>query len=297
MELWVILAIAAALAQTFRFALQKVLAGSTLSPAAATWARFLWSAPVVIAIMAAYVALTPASLPKVAPSFWPYALAGGATQILATICTVALFKRRAFAVGITFKKTEVMLTAIAGFLILGDHLDPYGAAFIALGFIAVLLLSEAPEGGGIFNKGAAIGLLSGIFFALSAVGYRGAVLAMESDNTFLVAGLTLAFVATAQALALGFWLALREPGQITETFKGWRKSSLVGVFSLIGSWCWFAAFSLQNAAYVFAVGQIELIFSLAMGILFFREKTSTRELFGMTLLTVSITAVALIGSR
>ncbi|MBT8414683.1 MAG: DMT family transporter [Boseongicola sp.] len=296
MELWVILAIAAALAQTFRFALQKVLAGSTLSTAAATWARFLWSAPVVIAIMAAYVALTPATLPSVTPAFWPYALAGGATQILATICTVALFKRRAFAVGITFKKTEVMLTAIAGLLILGDHLDPLGAAFIALGFVAVLLLSEAPEGGGIFNKGAAIGLLSGVFFALSAVGYRGALLAMDSDNTFLVAGLTLAFVASAQAIALGLWLALREPGQITETLKGWRKSSLVGVFSLIGSWCWFAAFSLQNAAYVFAVGQIELIFSLAMGVLFFREKTSARELFGMALLTVSITAVALIGS-
>lgn len=296
MELWVILAIAAAAAQTVRFAIQKVLAGSTLSTAAATWARFLWSAPVVIAIMTAYVAFTPATLPAVKPSFWPYALAGGATQILATICTVALFKRRAFAVGITFKKTEVMLTAIAGLLILGDRLDPLGAAFIALGFIAVLLLSEAPEGGGVFNKGAAIGLLSGVFFALSAVGYRGAVLAMDSDNTFLVAGLTLAFVASAQAIALGLWLALREPGQITETIKRWRKSSLVGVFSLIGSWCWFAAFSLQNAAYVFAVGQIELIFSLAMGVLFFREKTSTRELFGMALLTVSITAVALIGS-
>ncbi|MBT8458799.1 MAG: DMT family transporter [Boseongicola sp.] len=296
MEPWVILAITAAAAQTFRFALQKVLAGSTLSTAAATWARFLWSAPVVIAIMTAYVALTPATLPSIKPSFWPYALAGGATQILATICTVALFKRRAFAVGITFKKTEVMLTAIAGLLILGDRIDPLGAIFIVLGFVAVLLLSRPPEGGSVFNLGAAIGLLSGVFFALSAVGYRGAVLAMDSDNTFLVAGLTLAFVATAQALALGFWLALREPGQITETLKGWRKSSLVGVFSLIGSWCWFAAFSLQNAAYVFAVGQIELIFSLAMGIIFFREKTFSRELFGMALLTISITAVALIGS-
>ncbi|NNL17128.1 MAG: DMT family transporter [Boseongicola sp.] len=296
MEPWVILAITAAAAQTFRFALQKVLAGSTLSTAAATWARFLWSAPVVIAIMTAYVALTPATLPSIKPSFWPYALAGGATQILATICTVALFKRRAFAVGITFKKTEVMLTAIAGLLILGDRIDPLGAIFIVLGFVAVLLLSRPPEGGSVFNLGAAIGLLSGVFFALSAVGYRGAVLAMDSENTFLVAGLTLAFVATAQALALGFWLALREPGQITETLKGWRKSSLVGVFSLIGSWCWFAAFSLQNAAYVFAVGQIELIFSLAMGIIFFREKTFSRELFGMALLTISITAVALIGS-
>ena len=132
--------------------------------------------------------------------------------------------------------------------------------------------------------------------SLSAVGYRGAVLAIESDDTFLVAGLTLAFVTTAQTLGLGLWLALREPGQITATLKGWRQTSLVGLFSLVGSWCWFAAFSLQNAAYVFAVGQIELIFSLIIGVLIFKEKTSPRELLGMVVLTASIIAVAILGS-
>lgn len=40
--------------------------------------------------------------------FWAYALAGGLTQILATMCVVALFAERNFAVGITFKKTEVI---------------------------------------------------------------------------------------------------------------------------------------------------------------------------------------------
>ena len=296
MELWVILAITAAAVQTLRFAVQKVLAGAALSASAATWARFLWSAPVVIVVMAVYTRATSAPLPSIAPLFWLYALMGGAAQVLATICTVALFQRRAFAVGITFKKTEVMLTAIVGFAILGDVIAPLGALFIALGFVGVLLLSEPPEGGGIFNMSAAIGLLSGVFFALSAVGYRGAVLAIGSEDTFLVAGLTLAFVTSAQALGLGLWLAIKEPGQITATLKGWRQTSLVGLFSLVGSWCWFAAFSLQNAAYVFAVGQIELIFSLLVGMLIFHEKTSLRELVGMVVLTVSIIAVAILGS-
>ena len=296
MELWVLLAITAAAVQTLRFALQKVLAGAALSPSAATWARFLWSAPIVIVVIGVYARTTASSVPPISESFWPFALIGGASQVLATICTVALFQRRAFAVGITFKKTEVMLTALVGFAILGDAVAPLGAAFIALGFVGVLLLSEPPEGGSILNLSAAIGLLSGIFFALSAVGYRGAVLAIESDDTFLVAGLTLAFVTTAQTLGLGLWLALREPGQITATLKGWRQTSLVGLFSLVGSWCWFAAFSLQNAAYVFAVGQIELIFSLIIGVLIFKEKTSPRELLGMVVLTASIIAVAILGS-
>ncbi len=296
MELWVILSISAAAAQTARFALQKILAGGALSPAAATWARFLWSAPVVAAVMAAYITATPAALPPFQPQFWAFAMGGGLAQILATICTISLFKRRAFAVGITFKKTEVMLTALAGLALLGDRLDPLGAAFIALGFVGVLLLSEPPGGGSVFNRGAALGLLSGMFFALAAVGYRGAALAIQTGDVFLVAGVTLACVTIAQSLALGLWLWLREPGQIVATLASWRRSALVGMFSLIGSWCWFAAFALQNAAYVFAVGQIELIFSLAVGLILFRERPSAREYLGMVVLTASIVAIAVIGS-
>ena len=119
MELWVILSIAAAAAQTVRFAMQKVLAGGTLSAAGATWARFLFSAPLVAALALAYARWSGLGLPSPTPAFWVYALLGGITQILATICTVSLFRLRAFAVGITFKKTEVMLTALAGLVILG----------------------------------------------------------------------------------------------------------------------------------------------------------------------------------
>ena len=296
MEPWVILSISAAAAQTARFALQKILAGGPLSPVAATWARFLWSAPLIAAFMFAHIASTPASPPAIQPKFWLFALGGGVAQILATICTISLFQRRAFAVGITFKKTEVMLTALAGLIILGDQLDPLGAVFIALGFIGVLLLSNPPEGGGLFNRGAALGLLSGVFFALSAVGYRGATLAVDSSDTFLVSGLTLALVTSAQAATLLLWLWLREPGQISATLESWRWSVPVGVFSLIGSWCWFAAFALQNAAYVFAVGQIELIFSLIVGVIIFRERHASREMLGMIVLTASIIAIAIIGS-
>ena len=296
MEAWVWIAVAAAAAQTVRFALQKVLAGASLTPAAATWARFLWSAPVIWAVMAAYIGAGYGGAFDTEQGFLAYALVGGLAQILATICTVALFKSRAFAVGITFKKTEVMLTALLGLAVLGDTLSASGVAFIALGFIGVLLLSEPPEGGGRFNRGMALGLASGVFFAISAVGYRGATLSVTSDDTFLVAGVTLAVVVLFQTISLGLWLALREPGQIAATLASWRTSSLVGVFSLIGSWCWFAAFSLQNAAYVFAVGQIELIFSLAVGVLFFGERPIARELLGMALLTASIIAIAIIGS-
>lgn len=292
MEPWVLFSVLAAAAQTMRFAVQKVLVGAALSPAAATWARFLWSWPLAGALAFAYGAATGAEFPELTPTFLIYAILGGAFQILATVCTVSLFSMRAFAVGITFKKTEVMLTALAGFVILGDMISGPGAAAIAFGFVGVLLLSDPPEGGSIFNKAAGIGILSGILFALSAVTYRGATLALSSGDPVLTGGVTLAVVVLWQTLALGVWLWLKEPGQIVATLSAWRQTSIVSVFSLVGSWSWFAAFSLMNAAYVFAVGQIELIFSILIGALWFRETLRPRELLGISVLATSILAIA-----
>lgn len=294
-ELWVIFSITAAFAQTLRFALQKVLAGGALSPAAATWARFLWSWPLALVLAVAYARATQANWPELTGEFLAFGLAGGVFQILATICTVSLFKQRAFAVGITFKKTEVMLTALVGFILLGDAIPAWGAAAIALGFVGVLLLSDPPEGGSLFNRAAGIGLLSGVLFALSAVTYRGAALALDTGDPVLTGGVTLAVVAAWQTLILAVWLVWKEPGQIRATFRAWRPTMAVSLFSLIGSWSWFAAFSLMNAAYVFAVGQVELIFSLIVGWLWFGEKLTTRELLGMGVLAASILAIAFIG--
>ena len=292
MEPWVLFSVLAAAAQTMRFAVQKVLVGAALSPAAATWARFLWSWPLAVALAFAYGRATGADFPELTPTFLTYAVLGGAFQILATVCTVSLFSMRAFAVGITFKKTEVMLTALAGFVILGDMISGPGAAAIAFGFVGVLLLSDPPEGGSILNKAAGIGILSGILFALSAVTYRGATLALSSGDPVLTGGVTLAVVVLWQTLALGIWLWLKEPGQIVATLAAWRQTSIVSAFSLVGSWSWFAAFSLMNAAYVFAVGQIELILSILIGALWFRETLRPRELLGIGVLATSILAVA-----
>ncbi|MEO0917222.1 MAG: DMT family transporter [Pseudomonadota bacterium] len=292
MELWIVFSLTAALAQTLRFAVQKSLAAGTLSPAAATWARFLWSWPLALGLATLYGQLIGASFPNFSMRFVAYGLAGGLFQILATICTVSLFRQRAFAVGITFKKTEVMLTALVGYVLLGDVIPALGAAAIALGFVGVLLLSEPPRGGSLFNRAAAIGLLSGVLFALSAVTYRGAALALDTGDPVLTGGITLAVVAAWQTLVLWLWLWAREPGQISTTLKAWRPTLVVSLFSLVGSWSWFAAFSLMNAAYVFAVGQVELIFSLIIGWLWFGERLTSRELLGIGTLTLSILAIS-----
>ena len=63
--------------------------------------------------------------------------------------------------------------------------------------------------------------------------------------------------------------------------------------SMAGSFCWFSAFAIQNVTYVYALGQIELILSIAASALFFKERITGREYGGMALLTAGILVLIL----
>jgi len=298
MSLWIPITLAAATFQTLRFMLQKSLSTTILSAAGATFARFVYSAPLILALLAIYLAATGRTLPDLSPAFWMFASIGGLSQILATICVVALFKQRNFAVGITFKKTEVIQTALVGLLVLGDKVSVGGFAAILLGLVAVLLLSKTPGGDGswmqhLTNRASVLGLGSGVLFAFSAVSYRGASLQLGDLEPAFRAGITLACVVSLQTLAMALWLGLRDRGELRAVWATRRVAVWVGMFSMAGSFCWFFAFTLQNAAYVKALGQVELMLSLLASVLFFKETVTRRELGGMALLGVSILLLVL----
>ncbi|NOD63116.1 MULTISPECIES: EamA family transporter [unclassified Ruegeria] len=298
MSLWIPVTIAAASFQTVRFMLQKSLSSVKLSAAGATFARFAYSMPLAAAGLLVALQVTGASLPTLSPLFWLYAVIGGTAQILATICVVALFKQRNFAVGITFKKTEVIQTAIVGFLVLGDRVSAGALVAILLGLAAVLLLSKTPGGDGVWwrhlsNRASQLGLGSGVLFAFSAVSYRGASLQLGDVDAWFRALVTLAAVVTFQFLSMGLWLLWRDRSELIAVWQTRSTGIFVGLTSLGGSFCWFWAFTLQNAAYVKALGQVELLLSLMASTLFFRETITRREIAGMTLLGLSILALVL----
>ena len=301
MEAWIYIAVAAAAFQTLRFMLQKQLSMGTLSTGGATFARFFYSAPIIVTLALIYLFWRGAEFPAFSTWFWIYALSGGLAQILATWCVVALFKQRNFAVGITFKKTEVLQTALVGLVVLGDKISTAGFLAILIGMLGVLVLSETPEAEDeswakrVLNKGAGLGLLSGVFFAVSAVGYRGATLEIVSDDPLLRSSVSLAVVTLCQTFGMILWLTWREKGEITRVAAAWRTAVWMGVTGMAGSLCWFTAFTLQNAAYVFAVGQVEVIFSLAASALFFREKIARKEMIGIALITASIVYLVVAG--
>lgn len=292
-DLWIIVTLLAATFQTVRFMLQKVLATATLSPAGATFSRFVYSAPFIALLLTVYMRATGASLPVLDLWFWGFGVLGGSTQIIATVCVVSLFKERNFAVGITFKKTEVIQTVLVGVVLLGEMVSWGGFAAIALGVMGLLLLSGGTQARGfrlsdLRNRAAGLGIAAGILFAFSAVSYRGATLTLATDDPVLRAGVTLMAVVAMQTLIMAVWLYIRERGEMVRVWRARRVALWIGLTSMAGSLCWFIAFALQNAAYVKALGQVELILSVLASTIFFREKITAREACGMAILVASI---------
>lgn len=299
MTLWIFITLAAALFQTLRFMLQRQLSLGTLSASGATLARFLYSAPLVAVLIVVYMAASEQSWPAFEARFWAFGILGGLTQILATVATVRLFQARNFAVGITFKKTEVMQAVLVGWVLLGDTVSLWGFLAIGAGVVGVVLLSAPPGavglgGRGMLNRAAALGLASGLLFAVSGVCYRGASLSLELADPFARAGLTLAAVTAMQTVAMLVWLRWRDPGQVGAVWAARRVAVWIGLMSMAGSFCWFTAFTLQTAAYVNAVGQVELVFSVLASVLIFRETISRREWVGMAVLLGSIVMLVLV---
>lgn len=298
MEYWIPVTIAAALAQALRFTLQKKLKQSGLTTTGATFARFVYSAPIVALIALGYSRISQQPLPPIQAAFWPNALIGGLAQILATMSVVALFSFRNFAVGITLKKTEVLMSVPFGIMVLGETISALGLVAIVIGLAGVLLLSDQPHVTGsrwrrVVNPATGLGLAAGVLFAISATGYRGASLSLGSGDAFQRAVVTLAWVTAFQLAVMAAWLHLWDRPEIAKVIRQWRVAAMVGLTSMIGSICWFTAFTLQTVPYVKALGQIELVFSLIIGWLVFSERVTAREIQGLVLLAISLLVLVL----
>jgi drug/metabolite transporter (DMT)-like permease len=292
MALWVWLTLGAAFFQNLRSALQKGLSARH-GVTGATFARFVYAAPLAALIVVGLLAAGQ-PLPVVTPAFLAAATLGAAAQIAATLLLVRLFAFRNFAVGNTFARTETVQAAIIGAVLLGDTLGPGPVAAILVSLAGILILSGPTGFGGILNRPAALGLGAGAGFAVSGVSYRAAALALDGDpGTFLRATFTLAVVTAIQTLAMGAWMAARRPDTLAAILADWRRASLVGIAGLVASIGWFTAFTLQPAAIVKAVGQVELLFSYLTARTVFAERPSRREIAGILLVAAGIVLLVL----
>ena len=92
-ELWVVLAIGAALSQTTRNALAQSIS-SKISPALNSWARFTFCLP--FAAIAALASISAEGLPGLPPSFFFFCLMTALTQLLGNVALVSAFRAGGF---------------------------------------------------------------------------------------------------------------------------------------------------------------------------------------------------------
>jgi drug/metabolite transporter (DMT)-like permease len=294
MDAWIPITLAAAFLQNLRSALQKHLKAQ-LSTTGATFGRFAFAAPLAALYATGLAILADYEVPEPNPTFALYVLVGGLSQIFGTALLVHLFSFRNFAVGTAYSKTETVQTAIFGILILGDPLSLGAGSAILISLAGVMAISVARTDLSFFRlltgwveRPALIGIASGACFGISAVSYRGASLSLGGQGFLMQAAFTLACVTLFQTLVMAAWMRVREPGQLTAVARSWRVSVWVSLSGMLASACWFTAMTIQNAAYVRALGQVELLFTFAAAHLFFRERSNALELIGIGLVAGGI---------
>jgi drug/metabolite transporter (DMT)-like permease len=295
--LWIPITIGAAGAQTLRNAAQRSLTGP-LGTLGATLVRFLYGLPFAVLWLVAVGAIWGLDLPTPTAAFAGWVLVGGVSQIVATGLLLRVMAERNFTLGVAYSKSEIIQVAAFGLVFLGDPVSTAATVAIALGTLGVLLLSPAqtdrPQCGllvGWTTRTALLGLASGTGFALAAVGFRGAALALGDASFLMAAAYTLVAAQCLQTLLLGAWLVLRDRAIITAVLRAWRASLLAGVTGAAASAGWFTAMAIEPAAHVRTLGLIELLFSYTVSRRVFRERLTRRELLGVALLALALIVV------
>jgi drug/metabolite transporter (DMT)-like permease len=287
--LWIPFTIIAALGQVARNAMQRQLTGP-LGTWGATNIRFLFGFPFSLIFFAVVVVASGDPVPWPTAVFWPWLLLGAFSQIVGTGLMLLAMNNRSFVVTTAYLKTEAIQTAIFGFVFLGDHLTLLKVVAILIASAGVIIAALRPGGAKGFAdmKPTALGLGAAAAFALSAVGFRGAVIVVPGVSFVTAASFTLVFGLFAQTLVLSIFLLARAPGVLRKILGLWRPSMLAGFVGAFASQFWFLAFALTAAANVRTLALVEVLFAQAVAYYSFKQPLSARELAGIVLIVIGV---------
>ena len=194
--------------QAWRNAFQKQLS-TTVDIWGVTLARFLFGFPLAGLYIAALYHFKPVeSVVHFTPKYWIYILIAGISQILATALMVQLFKQKNYAIGVGLAKSEAILAAIIGVIFLSDHLSVLAWIGVLIGGYAVFLLSKGNQLTGLSTKTLAIGIGSGLSFAITSLLVREASLELPMLPTVHRASWVLISVMGFQCISMLIYLSL-----------------------------------------------------------------------------------------
>jgi drug/metabolite transporter (DMT)-like permease len=288
--LWVPATLLAAASQTARNAMQRSLT-ETLGTIGASQVRFLYGFPFALVFLLFVVAVSGSAPPPPNGRFLAFALSGAVTQIMATVLMLSAMRERSFAVTTAYIKTEPVQVALFGLIVLGDQLSTGAAAAIVIATAGVVLMAMKPGTGAasLAAMGPALkGIAAGAFFALSAIGFRGAINGLGEGSFVLRATTTLAWGLGIQTSILLVWMGVADRSGLLKIARAWRPSLFAGFMGAFASQFWFIGFALTSAANVRTLALVEVLFAQAVSRRLFDQTTTPREIAGMVLIVAGV---------
>jgi drug/metabolite transporter (DMT)-like permease len=284
--LWALFTVIAAAAQTVRNATQRELTAK-LGTVGATHVRFLFGFPFALVFLVGVMLALGQTLPHPPLVYWPWVMLGALAQIAATALMLAAMNDRSFVVVYAYIKTEPVQAALFGLVFLGDTVTPGMAAAIMVATAGVVVMALKP-GTAMDVKATLLGLAAGAMFALSAVGFRGAILSLSLPSYVMAATFTVMVGLLTQSALLSLYLRLRDPAVLGAILRAWRPSLFAGFMGALASQFWFLAFALAAAASVRTLALVEVLFAQAISRFVFKQATTAREGMGIVLIVIGV---------
>ena len=282
---WAIFAVLAAFFQNLRTSLQKKL-NKNLSIVASTYVRFAFALPfALIVFIFNFGNFDIISTVLNQSNFFYYTFLGSVIQITFTITLLYLFRFSNFVVGTSLSKTEVIQIAIFEYVILKDKLNLFGVLGIIIATIGVIMISIKDLRlffKNFFSKVTLIGLGAGLLLGLSVVYFRAAALSLENfSSNFDKAFMTVFFALIIQTTLITIYLVIFERPEFKKFLENKFEIFLAGLSGFLATLSWFFAFTLIQASFVRALGQIEIFFSYVSSKYLFKEKITLIEILGV----------------
>ena len=282
--LWIFFTLFACCMQAVRTATQKGLT-QQLGKLTVTSARYVFGLPIALVYLFAVLEFTHIEFQSILipERFYWFAALSSLCQIVATIIMLELFDRSNFAVGSVFAKTEAIQVGIWGAVVFGHELSILVWIGIVIGFIGIIFMSDFSlkklHAKSLF---ATLGCFTGLLFATCALALREASLSLET-NLLVSAALTLCCMSAMQICMLGIIGLVMNKPWISPFWQNPLGAISIGLTSSLGSIGWFSAMTLQLPAVVKALAQVEVLLTLGISHLIFRESIKKNRIFGHSL--------------
>jgi drug/metabolite transporter (DMT)-like permease len=289
--LWIPASLGAATAQLVRNALQSALT-PRVGTLGATMVRFLFALPFALLAYGAAVLVGHEPVPGLPARLIEWALVGAVTQIAATALMLRAMHLRGFAVAYAYIKTEPVLLALGGWLLLGDVL-PLGAWLGIVIATAGVVWAALPNGQGLAAlRGeagpVALGVFGGALFGLSSLAFRAAILTLPGVPPWMASLHVMVFGLSVQTALMLAWLGVSDRGAIKAVFVAWRPSLAAGFAGMLATLMWFIGFALTPAANVRTLALIEMPVAALLNRRVSGRHLGLRQWSGMVLIALGI---------